>query len=124
MKRRILSAVNTEPQSTQQTSLRMKQICEGYRSSSVKDVTIREMCALPSVFVGLEVDGELCSVIFTLLRDGRLDVESIPPRVKSVKGIDGVAKLSELYDNFASVVQGLWAQLFDALDIRQFKEVQ
>lgn len=126
MKRRVRSSVAavSYPGYPRSQAIYMKRICEGYKHSAVQDVTIRAMCEVPSVYADLVVNGHMCGVIFTLLKDGRLDVESLPPRVKSIKGIDGVAKLSELYDNFAAVVQGLWAQVFDAVNSEEFKEVQ
>ena len=128
MKRRIRSAVTaTEKSARNKTANLMIDIVKKYGNYSygegvLGDITIREMASFPSIFVDLNIEGHMCAVIFEVRKPDAGDVEAIPPKVKSVKGIDETMKLGKVYSYFASVVQGLWLELQAAARLGKFME--
>lgn len=129
MKLRISSSVTaSEYPGYRQQAHKMKEICESfakrhYGGGVVGNITFREMCKFPTIYVDLEIDGHLCYAIFNMFSADSVEVEAGPPRVVSVKGVDEAMQLSTLYTKFASVIQALWSALDAAAKAGEFKEV-
>lgn len=129
MKRRIRSAVTAAEQPARnKTANLMIDIVKKYGDYSygegvLGNITVREMASFPSIFVDLNIEGHMCAAIFDVRKPDAVEVEAIPPKVKSVKGIDETMKLGKVYSYFASVVQGLWLELQAAARLGKFMEV-
>lgn len=128
MKRRIRCAVTAAEQPTRNTTANlMIDIVKKYGNYSygegvLGNITVREMASFPSIYVDLNIEGHMCSAIFDVRKPDAVEVEAIPPRIKSVNGIDETMKLGQVYSYFASVVQGLWLELEAAARLGKFKE--
>lgn len=128
MKKRVRARVTAAeyPRYKQQAN-KMIQVCQEfgkrhYDGNVIGNITVRDMCTFPSIFVDLDIEGHLCYAIFDMFRPGSVEVEAQPPRVRSVKSVQEAQELSTLYQEFASVIQSLWSALDAAAQAGKLEE--